>query len=52
MKAIGDTNAPDVIVSNFSIFDTILHALIDPGSTHSYVCTGILSLDNLPSMIS
>ena len=29
MKAVEDTNAPDVIVSNFTIFDTIVHALID-----------------------
>ena len=38
MKAVEDTDAPDVIIGNFTIFDTIVHALIDPGSTHSYVC--------------
>ena len=48
MKAIEDTNAPDVIVGNFTIFDTIVHALIDPRSTHSYVCTDIPNLHNLP----
>ena len=48
MKAVEDTNAPDVIVGNFSIFDIIVHALIDPGSTHSYVCTDIASLGKLP----
>ena len=47
MKAIGDKDAPDVIVGNFHIFDTIVHALIDPGSTHSYVCTSISSLGSL-----
>ena len=47
MKAVEDTEAPDVIVSNFTIFDTIMHALIDPGSTHSYICTDIPSLGNL-----
>ena len=52
MKAMEDTNAPDVIIGNFTIFDTILHALIDPGSTHSYVCTDIPNLGKLPSMIS
>ena len=31
MKAVEDTDAVDVIVSNFTIFDTIVHALIDPG---------------------
>ena len=41
MKAVEDIDAPDVIVWNFTIFDTIVHALIDPRSTHSYVCTDI-----------
>ena len=41
MKAVRDKDAPDVIVGNFNIFDTIVHALVDPGSTHSYVCTSI-----------
>ena len=48
MKAVEDTDAPDVIAGNFTIFDTIVHALIDPGSTHSYVCTNIPNLGNLP----
>ena len=48
MKAVENTDAPDVIVGNFTIFDTIVHALIDPGSTHSYVCTDIPNLGNLP----
>ena len=47
MKAVEDTNAPDVIVGNFTIFDTIMHALIDPRSTHSYICTDIPTLGNL-----
>ena len=48
MKAVEDTDASDVIVGNFTIFDTIMHALIDPGSTHSYICIDIPSLGNLP----
>ena len=48
MKDLEDIDAPDVIVGNFTIFDTIVHALIDPGSTHSYVCTDIPNLGNLP----
>ena len=48
MKAVEDTDAPDVIVGNFTIFDTIMHALIDPGLTHSYICTDIPNLGNLP----
>ena len=47
MKAVEDTDAPDVIIGNFQIFDTTVHALIDPGSTHSYICTDIPSLGNL-----
>ena len=47
MKAVEDKDAPDVIVGNFSIFDTLVHALIDPGSTHSYVCTSIPSLGSI-----
>ena len=37
MKAVEDTDALYVIIGNFTIFDTIVHALIDPGSTHSCV---------------
>ena len=48
MKVVEDTGVQDVIVSNFQIFDTTVRALIDPGSTHSYICTDIPSLGNLP----
>ena len=48
MKVVEDSDALDVIVGNFTIFDTIMHALVDPGSTHSYICTDIPNLDNLP----
>ena len=48
MKAVEDKNALNVIVGNFHIFETIIHALIDPGSTHSYVCTSISRLGGLP----
>ena len=48
MKVMEYTDVADVVVSNFSIFDTIVHALIDPGSTHSYMCTDIPNLGNLP----
>ena len=47
MKAVEDIDAPDVIVGNFHIFETIVHALIYPRSTHSYVCTSISSLGSL-----
>ena len=48
MKAVEDTDPPDVIAGNFKIFDTTVYALIDPGSTHSYICTDIPNLGNLP----
>ena len=48
MKAVEDTDDPDAIVGNFTIFDTMVHALIDRGSTHSYVCTDIPNFGNLP----
>ena len=48
MKAVEEKEAPEMIVGNFYIFETILHALIDPGSTHYYICTTILSLGSLP----
>ena len=48
MKAVEEKDAPDVVVGNFYIFETILHALKDPGSTYSYICTTIPSLGSLP----
>ena len=38
MKARGDQEAPEVIVGIFSLYGIEMHALIDFGSTHSYVC--------------
>ena len=48
MKVVENKDAPDVIVGNFYIFEAIVHALIDPGSTHSYICNAIPSLGSLP----
>ena len=38
MKAREDQDAPEGIIGIFSLYDIEMHALIDPGSTHSYVC--------------
>ena len=38
IKAREDQDAPEVIAGIFSLYDTKMHALIDPGSTHSYMC--------------
>ena len=39
MKAREDPDALEVIAGIFSLYDMEIHALIVPGSTHSYVCT-------------
>ena len=38
MRACEDQDAPEVIDGVFSLYDIEMHALIDPGSSHSYVC--------------
>ena len=38
MKAREDQDSLEVIIGIFSLYDIEIHALIDPGSTHSYVC--------------
>ena len=38
IKAREDQDAPEVIAGIFSLYDIEMHALIGPGSTHSYVC--------------
>ena len=38
MQARGDHDAPGVIAGNFTLYNIEMHALIDPGSTHSYLC--------------
>ncbi|KAL5769927.1 hypothetical protein ACOSP7_014081 [Xanthoceras sorbifolium] len=42
VRAQEDNDAPDVIAGIISIFDTTAIALIDPGSTHSYICDALL----------
>ena len=49
MKAREDQDAPAVIVGIFSLYDMEMHALIDPGSTHSYVCMEHV-FDKVPTM--
>ena len=38
MNACGDQEASEVIAGIFSLYGIEMHALIDSGSTHSYVC--------------
>ncbi|KAL5849137.1 hypothetical protein ACOSQ4_007150 [Xanthoceras sorbifolium] len=47
VRAQEDKDAPDVIAGIISIFDTTAIALIDPDSTHSYICDALLKQRNL-----
>ena len=49
MRAREDSDIPGVIASTFALFDIDLYALIDPGSTHSYICMEKIS-EKLPSV--
>ena len=49
MKAREDQDAPEVIAGIFSLYDIEMHALIDPRSTHSYVCMEHV-FDKVPAM--
>ena len=49
MKAREDQDAPEVIAGSFSLYDIEMHALIDLGSTHSYICTEHV-FDRMPSV--
>ena len=49
MRAREDQDALGIIASNFTLYDTEMHALVDPSSTHSYICIEQLS-DKLPSV--
>ena len=39
MKAREDQDALEVIAGIFCLYDIEMYDLIDPGSTHSYICT-------------
>ncbi len=43
-----EATAPDVIADTFSLFDINVYALIDPGLTHSYICTTLVDKKKLP----
>ena len=49
MKSHEDQDAPKVIAGIFSLYDIEMHALIDPRSTHSYVCMERV-FDKVPAM--
>ena len=43
VRAREQQDAPDVIVGKLSLLSIDVYALIDPGSTHSYICSTIAS---------
>ena len=49
MRAHENLDIPRVISSTFTFFDIDLYALIDPGSTHLYICMEQMS-NKLPSV--
>ena len=49
LRAHEDSDIPRVITGTFTLFDIDLYALIDPGSTHSYICMEQMS-NKLPSV--
>ena len=49
MRAREDPDIPGVIVGTLTLFDIDLYALIDPGSTHSYICMDQVN-DKLPAV--
>ncbi|XP_052485208.1 uncharacterized protein LOC128040485 [Gossypium raimondii] len=48
IRAREDASAPDIITGTVSLYNTDVTALIDPGSTHSYICTNLVSSKSLP----
>ncbi|KAA3461199.1 Gag-Pol polyprotein [Gossypium australe] len=48
IRARKDASSPDLITGTFSLYDTNVIALIDPGSTYSYVCVSLVSSKSLP----
>ncbi|KAG8492907.1 hypothetical protein CXB51_010118 [Gossypium anomalum] len=48
IRAREEASSPDVITGTFTLFNTDVIALIDPGSTHSYICETLVSSKTLP----
>ncbi|KAA3461229.1 DNA/RNA polymerases superfamily protein [Gossypium australe] len=48
IRAREDASTPDIIIGTFSLLGTDITALIDPGSTYSYICTSLVTVKNLP----
>ncbi|KAA3466323.1 DNA/RNA polymerases superfamily protein [Gossypium australe] len=47
-RAREEASSPDVIMGTFTLYDTSVIALIDLGSTHSYICMNLVFSKALP----
>ncbi|KAA3461216.1 reverse transcriptase [Gossypium australe] len=48
IRAREEASSLDVIMGTFTLYGTSMIALIDPGSTHSYVCMSLVSSKTFP----
>ncbi|KAA3473467.1 zf-CCHC domain-containing protein/RVP_2 domain-containing protein [Gossypium australe] len=48
IRAREEASSPDVIIGTFTLYDTSVIALIDPSSTHSYICMNLVFSQTLP----
>ncbi|KAA3483913.1 DNA/RNA polymerases superfamily protein [Gossypium australe] len=48
IRAREEASSPDVITGTFTLYDTSVIALIDPSSTHSYICMNLVFSKTLP----
>ncbi|KAA3474332.1 DNA/RNA polymerases superfamily protein [Gossypium australe] len=48
IRAREEASSPEVITGTFSLHDIKVIALIDPGSTHSYICMKLVSSTSMP----
>ncbi|KAA3487674.1 DNA/RNA polymerases superfamily protein [Gossypium australe] len=48
IRAREEASFPDVITGTFTLYDTSVIALLDPGSTHSDICMNLVSSKTLP----
>ncbi|KAK5824847.1 hypothetical protein PVK06_019631 [Gossypium arboreum] len=48
IRAREQASSPNAITGTFTVYDSNVIALIDPGSTHSYVCETLVFSKTLP----
>ncbi|KAA3479903.1 DNA/RNA polymerases superfamily protein [Gossypium australe] len=48
IRAREEASSPDMITGTFTLYDTSVIALIDPGSMHSYICMNLVFSKTLP----